>query len=326
MVSHENRIKIYHELTSADLMLVTDNVTRWNSAFMSIRRALLLRPRLDLLIQTFYDDLDQDALSQADWEVLGHLEKLLAPFFSVTKHLEGQAKEGHHGSVWEALPAIEALIEHLDQMKQEYSRETYPELATSINLAWAKLDDYCKKLDNSSAYAAAVILHPEYKLKYFENRWNPRPNLKPYLAPMKKSVTKIYNQRYRQLEPTLSVEQEEEEPHPYPNADLKFFSEFMKKNKPRTTPTEIKQPWKYYSEGDPEEREIENLFTWWSDQHHIPSVQQMAYDHISIPAMSAETERVFSETKHIIPDVRRRLGATTIEAQECSKRWKQAGI
>lgn len=306
-------------------MLVTDNVTRWNSAFMSIRRALQLRPRLDILAQTFKTEIGQDALSEQDWEVLTHLSKLLLPFYSVTLHLEGQAKAGHHGSVWEALPAIESLIDHLDKMKQEYTQETHPELATSINLAWAKLDNYYKKLDDSSAYAAAVILHPEYRLKYFEGRWNPRPHLRPYLAPMKRAVNKIYTQRYRELEPTVSIEEEEQDTHI--DDELQFFSNFMKENKPRCEPTRMTHPWKHYSEGEPTpEKKERNLFHWWNEQDHIPSVQQFAYDHLTIPAMSAETERVFSETKHIIPDVRRRLGAEVIEAQECNKRWKRAGI
>jgi hypothetical protein len=46
-------------------------------------------------------------------------------------------------------------------------------------------------------------------------------------------------------------------------------------------------------------------------------MRQMAFDHISIPAMSAETERVFSDTKLFISDLRSRLGREIIEALEC---------
>jgi hypothetical protein len=44
-------------------------------------------------------------------------------------------------------------------------------------------------------------------------------------------------------------------------------------------------------------------------------------DILSIPAMSAEPERLFSGTKITITDCRNRLGIETIEAIECFKSW-----
>ena len=52
----------------------------------------------------------------------------------------------------------------------------------------------------------------------------------------------------------------------------------------------------------------------------------MAYDFLSIPAMSAETERAFSGTKLTISDNHCRLGAPIIEAIECVGRWMRAGL
>jgi len=65
---------------------------------------------------------------------------------------------------------------------------------------------------------------------------------------------------------------------------------------------------------------------WWNAQDHIPSMRQMAFDHISIPAMSAETERVFSDTKLLISDLRSRLEPEIIEALECIRKWILAGL
>ena len=45
-------------------------------------------------------------------------------------------------------------------------------------------------------------------------------------------------------------------------------------------------------------------------------MRQRAFDHISIPATSAETERVFSDTELFISDLRGRLGSELIEALE----------
>jgi hypothetical protein len=47
----------------------------------------------------------------------------------------------------------------------------------------------------------------------------------------------------------------------------------------------------------------------------------MALNILSIPAMSADPERLFSEAKITISDCRNRLGIYTIEALECLKSW-----
>jgi hAT family C-terminal dimerisation region len=58
-----------------------------------------------------------------------------------------------------------------------------------------------------------------------------------------------------------------------------------------------------------------DIFTWWAEQEYIPSMQQFASDHLSLPAMSAETQPVFSDTRLYI-----------IEALECSNQWMKASI
>ena len=51
----------------------------------------------------------------------------------------------------------------------------------------------------------------------------------------------------------------------------------------------------------------------------------MALDILSIPAMSAEPERLFSGAKITITDRRNRLGIESIEAIECLKSWLGKG-
>ena len=47
----------------------------------------------------------------------------------------------------------------------------------------------------------------------------------------------------------------------------------------------------------------------------------MALDILSIPAMSAEPERLFSRAGITVTERRNRLGAESIEALECLKSW-----
>jgi hypothetical protein len=64
--------------------------------------------------------------------------------------------------------------------------DSYLELATSINLAWSKLDKYYIKLDDSPTYYVALMLYPHYRLRYFDEFW--KGSLVRYLAPMKKTL------------------------------------------------------------------------------------------------------------------------------------------
>ena len=63
---------------------------------------------------------------------------------------------------------------------------------------------------------------------------------------------------------------------------------------------------------------------WWlepSQQRVSPNLSRMAIELLSIPAMSAEPERLFSGAKLTISDQRASLQAQTIEATECLKSW-----
>ena len=69
--------------------------------------------------------------------------------------------------------------------------------------------------------------------------------------------------------------------------------------------------------------------TWWlreEQQRRYPRLSKMAIDILSIPAMSAEPERVFSGARRTTSWDRCRLGSQTIERGECLKSWIKSGI
>jgi hypothetical protein len=219
--------------------------------------------------------------------------------------------------MWEALPAIEVLIEHLDKMKQIFTQETHPELASSINLAWLKLDDYYQKLDDSPAYAAALLLYPRYRMRHFENKW--KGQLKKYLGLMKKATRAIYDTEYAPQE--VGEENEPESPQEEIEDD-----DCLRTYLDGETSDTIEDQFKYFITADPISLPHDQLYDWWSEQEKLPNLRQMAYDLLSIPAMSAETERTFSDTKLTIPPSRTCLGADIVEAQECLQAWYKAGF
>ena len=61
---------------------------------------------------------------------------------------------------------------------------------------------------------------------------------------------------------------------------------------------------------------------WWrANQSIYPKLAQMAFDLLSIPAMSAECERVFSQAKLALGQQQNRMTEDTLEAIQCLKNW-----
>lgn len=65
---------------------------------------------------------------------------------------------------------------------------------------------------------------------------------------------------------------------------------------------------------------------WWLEpgqKRDFPCLSKMAIDVLSVPAMSAEAERIFSGARRTISWERSRLGGSTVEATECIKSWNK---
>lgn len=114
--------------------LVEDNDTRWNSMGNCIERAIYLRPAIDEFIEKELDNYHaalrrnknaqqpsviEDALSQEDWEVLTLYHNILQPIKEATSILQGQIG-GPYGAIWQVLPQLEGLLEHLETQRQRH--------------------------------------------------------------------------------------------------------------------------------------------------------------------------------------------------------------
>jgi len=64
-----------------------------------------------------------------------------------------------------------------------------------------------------------------------------------------------------------------------------------------------------------------DLFNWWATASGFRELRQMAFDLISIPAMSAEAERVFSSTKKLLTPERNALSVESLEIYEVLRNW-----
>lgn len=158
------RIQVQGDSEFEQLMVVADNVTRWNSTYNMIECAMKVKDPIDLFTaRNFNDNLAQDQLTRDDWDQLTRILALLKPFHELTLRMESRARDGNCGSIWEILPSMEILLHHLEAAKQEYEHSGYNHITTCINNAWNILDKYYSLTETSPVYVAAVVLNPQLK-------------------------------------------------------------------------------------------------------------------------------------------------------------------
>jgi len=153
------------------------------------------------------------------------------------------------------------------------------------------------------------MLYPQYRLQYIREKW--KGPLKQYVPIAERALRNLYDSDYRDNKPADMQNDDNDD----------YFEAYME----TVLPDVVRDECKEYLEGGRMVRPPANLYQWWNAQDYIPSMRQMAFDHISIPAMSAETERVFGNTKLFISDLRSRLGPEIIEAVCANGYWQGSG-
>ena len=152
-------------------MVILDNSTRWNLIFLSIRRALDVRKRINNFYYTYRADINKDRLTKADQVYLTEITKGLFLFYKVTKYLEGLAKFRYYSTIQEALPSLFILLSEIEKGLRETQviRGTRSPLAVVYQNVQEKLKKYYSLTDNAhSIFAAAILLHPSLRKRYFD--------------------------------------------------------------------------------------------------------------------------------------------------------------
>ncbi|KAF6525626.1 hypothetical protein HZS61_011421 [Fusarium oxysporum f. sp. conglutinans] len=157
-IAHEQEDEGYHlcEESTAELEVILNNETRWNSTYMMIKRALRKQTDIRAYIFALEGEKDEekripadDILSNEDWRVLAAL-----PEHSQAEYAAFDKPPASKISQKSSLPA-----DH-----RAYIR-------ASINNGWKKLDEYYSKLGEFPLFAAAVILHPRFGISWLEATW-----------------------------------------------------------------------------------------------------------------------------------------------------------
>jgi hAT family C-terminal dimerisation region len=293
----------------AGRVLGLDNDTRWNSWFLLLNVTLEKQEHVKWYQDRHWDSLKDDYLTPEDWQTLHDTRDFLQPFWKITR-----LTEGHRTTLDSTLFTMDVLHKHYQQAFIKFRNKQ--QILGCILTSWHIFDKYYQLSDESPVYAAALILHPSRRKAHILKNW-PRSWHKTVFN----SVKKLWEDSYKELpsENPLSLFQSEPIPDEYEllareldvvgaNSDIDEYETFTSQ-----VPISI---------------DCSPLIWWLRDeqQSHYPGLSKMAIDILSIPAMSADPERVFSGARRTISWDRMQLGASVIERGECLKSWIRSGI
>lgn len=203
-------------------------------------------------------------------------------------------------------------------------------MTNCTNNAFTKLQKYYTLTDVSVWYTVGLILNPAVKWGYFEYQWVDKPE---WLAEAKKQVQMLWTQEYKPASSTvpqkrkIALPQRGNQPATSVRGEGNFrdstIFEFRTAQAINHVPRDEYQ--EYLGEAlenfEEDRLTISALAYWTTNAQRWPNLSRMAFDALSIPAMSAECERCFSSAKNTITDARNRLEPDSIEACECQRHW-----
>jgi hypothetical protein len=224
---------------------------------------------------------------------------------------------GVHERLSDALKEIKSL-----RLSDDLSRP----FVAGVAEATAKTLKYFKLIELTPVYYAAIILNPNYRLLWFEDKWAAYDHRKWYKR-AEKGMQQFWDDYLESRRPqspspspspspeAVEYNPDEEQPSYYAKFNRLSTKVLTKKRKIAVKEDDYTRYVKYW---DPSEwSEATDLISWW--QHHqieYPLLSKMAFDILSIPGMSAEVERIFSAAGRLITDSRNGLTDDTIEACE----------
>lgn len=261
-----------------------------------------LRAAIDVYCAQYQEN-KTDILSAEDWRNLQKIEDFLLFFQAATLSTESRG-----ATIERVLPTMDFLLEQFEQGKILYHDD--PFMGPCCNSGWQKLNKYYSLTDRSPVYIAALVLCPQNKWQYMEDNW-----LAEWITDAKTKVQEFWESEYKSTANTVSIPV----PKLTPTVQNPFTEWHKKKQRSRL---DIDEYTKYLQA--PVLPEVKNARSWWlepTQRNSYPALSIMALDILSIPAMSAEPERLFSGAKVTITDRRNQLGIESIQAIECLKSW-----
>lgn len=284
--------------------LARDNKTRWNSweKALKIATAHPCYEAIKLYFEEYVDDDCRfDQLSDEDWELLREIQTFLQSITETTKALESNS-----ATLDNVLPAMDFILSKFEAGKAQF--KDHPQLSAMFNSGWGKLDKYYQKTEETVAYVAAMVLNPRYKWTYITKHWE----RKVWIKRARKMMSDLWESYKPKGAETATVQSK-------PKTNNQFLLYLEEQDEAQEV---VEDEYLHYC-SQPTIK-VRDARSWWqqpTQRQLYPHLSKLALEILSIPAMSAEPERLFSATKLMITDGRSLLSMKMIEALACLKSW-----
>lgn len=179
---------------------------------------------------------------------------------------------------------------------------THP-LIVAYQQCWQKLDKYYLLSDEAhQIYAAATLFSPFARKAFFDKNWDQK-----WLNQMLETVKEHYKVQYADTGDTTEAKAQDDPS--LMDIELGLVPNYKG----------VEDQFKAYIDEPPLHYKVD-LFNWWAHSG-FPKLRQMTFDLISIPAMSADVERVFSSAKQLLTPGRNRINSDSLEKYELLRDW-----
>jgi hAT family C-terminal dimerisation region len=328
---------------NSTLSLMKDGGVRWNSVYHMLKRCLQLKDAVDLFFIRYDPGTDEydtypDRLSDSDWIEVRKYVEFLGYFHHITLYIEGN---GSYGCLFDTVVCLNFLHKEIERAVADTECDPADSFfRNAVRMGQQKLNTYWEILileDAPSYYAAATILHPEYRHKWFQYQWSRHPL---YYKKAEKSIWAIWDNYVKAEEASTEEPIVEGEPSRRKIPDdvaHEFKSRFLatqsidplfmtgnsggkRKGRKRVRRSDLED---YLMDEPCAIGTIKDPIEWWRTigKREYPTLCKLAIDLLAIPATSCECERVFSQAGKLVTDERNRLGPEIIEAIELQKDW-----
>ncbi|KAG8723285.1 hypothetical protein FRC09_003939 [Ceratobasidium sp. 395] len=310
------------------LFVIQSMRMRWGSAYLEEKRALELRPAFIHFVANLDSDRPRNlslkrarrlqerwAIRSEEWDLLAMLINVLHPFYTATEAMSRKDV----ATLADVFPTFVLLERRLVNQLAELKHIPKGPENVSARALESGLEAGLKKLRKYQSLAQQT-LNPRLRLRYLE-RW-------PDVHARAKTIFEYLFETYRAAssdiaESLMNTSKSPLKSHP------KFagsWNDEIYADVPSFVEHFDQELYDYFSGSHPCPPETDTLAWWKAFSVRFPTVAKMARDFLCIPAASVSVERLFSQCKLTMTDIRSSMLFETARRRICCQHWMKSGL
>jgi hypothetical protein len=284
-------------------------------SFLSLKepiKAVCTTQQIDTSVKVF-------TLTEDDWILLQEVYSFLKIFEKCIKEMQAD----QYPTLYKVIPYYFRMLEKLAVIKTEGTNQA---IKSAASIAYSALNDYYGKTKDLPIPYVTIICNPRYKMKAFEWLWKDEGNASIAIR-RARGYFKITYDKYKKRADDRTIEIQKAIDNPEiqdsqqdsnKDEDNVFFGFSRQQESSASTVSEVER---WYSEACIKEKGSDIYLFWKAKGYDFRIIEQMARDHLAIPASSVPSECVFSTGGDIITKKRNRIGRESVRYLLCLRSW-----